>query len=137
MLTRLRIKNFKKFKDVDIELGQAVVLIGSNNSGKTAALQALALWDIGRRRWTEKRGGKPLGKRPGATINRNDLLAIPVPVAKLLWRNLHVQDVRRVGEARKQEMRQTCFSAERRVEAWHPASRASAAYADASTNCKS
>jgi energy-coupling factor transporter ATP-binding protein EcfA2 len=103
MLTRLRIRNFKKFKDVDIELGQAVVLIGPNNSGKTAALQALALWDIGRRRWTEKRGGKPLGKRPGATINRNDLLAIPVPVAKLLWRNLHVQDVRRVGEARKQE----------------------------------
>jgi energy-coupling factor transporter ATP-binding protein EcfA2 len=103
MLTRLRIRNFKKFKDVDIELGQAVVLIGPNNSGKTAALQALALWDIGRRRWTEKRGEKPPGKRPGATINRNDLLAIPVPVAKLLWRNLHVQDVRRVGETRKQE----------------------------------
>lgn len=103
MLTRLHIRNFKKFKDVDIELGQAVVLIGPNNSGKTAALQALALWDIGRRRWSEKRGEKAPGKRPGVTINRNDLLAIPVPVAKLLWRNLHVQDVQRVGEDRKQD----------------------------------
>jgi hypothetical protein len=103
MLTRLRIRNFKKFKDVEIELGPAVVLIGPNNSGKTAALQALALWDIGRRRWTEKWGDKPPGKRSGVTINRNDLLAIPVPVAKLLWRNLHVQDVRRIGEERKQD----------------------------------
>jgi ABC-type taurine transport system ATPase subunit len=103
MLTRLRIKNFKRFGDVDIELGPAVVLIGPNNSGKTAALQALALWDIGRRRWTEKWGDKPPGKRSGVTINRNDLLAIPVPVAKLLWRNLHVQDVRRVGQERRQD----------------------------------
>jgi len=103
MLTRLRIRNFKRFNDVDIELGPAVVLLGPNNSGKTAALQALALWDIGRRRWSEKRGGKAPGKRPGVTINRNDLLAIPVPVAKLLWRNLHVQDVQRVGEERKQD----------------------------------
>jgi len=96
MLTRLRIRNFKKFKDVDIELGQAVVLIGPNNSGKTAALQALALWDIGRRRWTEKRGKTAPKERPGVTINRNDLVSIPVPVASLLWRDLHVRDVKRV-----------------------------------------
>lgn len=96
MLTRLRIRNFKRFADVDVELGQAVVLIGPNNSGKTAALQALALWDIGRRRWTEKRGKTAPEKRPGVTINRNDLVSIPVPVASLLWRDLHVRDVKRV-----------------------------------------
>ncbi len=95
MLTRLRIRNFKKFKDVDIELGQAVVLIGPNNSGKTAALQALALWDIGRRRWTEKRGKTASKERPGVAVNRFDLVSIPVPVASLLWRDLHVRDVRR------------------------------------------
>jgi predicted ATPase len=30
MLTRLIIRNFKRFADVDIELGSPVVLIGSN-----------------------------------------------------------------------------------------------------------
>ena len=54
MLTRLRIKNFKRFPDADIELGQAVVFIGQNNSVKTAALQALALWDIGLRKWNKE-----------------------------------------------------------------------------------
>jgi predicted ATPase len=55
MLTRLRIKNFKRFGDADVELGQSVVFIGPNNSGKTTALQALALWDLGLRKWNERR----------------------------------------------------------------------------------
>jgi ABC-type taurine transport system ATPase subunit len=93
MLTRLRIKNFKRFDDVDIELGKSVVFIGPNNSGKTTALQALALWDIGVRLWNAKRGGKASPeKRPGVTINRRDLISIPVPVANLLWRSLHVRE---------------------------------------------
>ena len=45
MLTRMRVKNFKKLEEADIELGKSVVLIGPNNSGKTTALQALALWN--------------------------------------------------------------------------------------------
>ena len=96
MLTRLRIKNFKRFPDADIELGQAVVFIGQNNSGKTTALQALALWDVGLRKWNEEYKGKIVPpQRPGVTINRRDLVAIPVPVANLLWRNLHVRDVKK------------------------------------------
>lgn len=99
MLTRIRIRNFKRFKDLDIELGKAVVLIGPNNSGKTTALQALALWDIGLRRWNEKWKGKSSPeKRPGVTINRRDLVSIPVPVANLLWRNLHVRNTSRSKE---------------------------------------
>jgi len=86
-----------RFDDVEVELGKAVVLIGRNNSGKTTVLQALALWDIGVRRWNEKRKGKPSPeKRPGVTINRRDLVSIPVPHANLLWRALHVRDVTRV-----------------------------------------
>ncbi|MEA3351102.1 MAG: AAA family ATPase, partial [Chloroflexota bacterium] len=34
-------------------------------------------------------------KRPRATINRRDLIAIPLPSAKLFWHNLHVRDVQR------------------------------------------
>ena len=98
MLTRLRIRNFKRFGEADIELGQSVVFIGPNNSGKTTALQALALWNVGLQKWNERREGKTSPeKRPGVTINRRDLIAIPVPDANLLWRKLHVRDVRRVN----------------------------------------
>jgi ABC-type taurine transport system ATPase subunit len=108
MLTHLTIRNFKRFGEVKIELGNPVVLIGPNNSGKTAVLQALALWDIGVRRWVEKRGiGESAPrKRPGVTINRRDLTAIPIPNAKLLWRDLQVRDVQRVdGQTRTRNVR--------------------------------
>lgn len=97
MLTKLTIRNFKRFGDAEIELGNPVVFVGPNNSGKTTALQALALWGTGVRRWTEKRSGREAPeKRPGVTVNRRDLVTVPVPEAKLLWRRLHVRDVRRV-----------------------------------------
>jgi len=96
MLTKLTIRNFKRFGEVEIELGNPVVFIGPNNSGKTSALQALALWEIGLKKWNEKRKGKSAPeKRPGVTINRKDLVSIPVPDANLLWRDLHVRDVRK------------------------------------------
>ncbi|MFH1741866.1 MAG: AAA family ATPase, partial [bacterium] len=92
MLTQLTIRNFKRFDEATIDLGKTVVFVGPNNSGKTTALQALALWDIGIRSWNAKREGKTSPeKRPGVTINRRDLIAIPVPLASLLWRGLHVR----------------------------------------------
>lgn len=102
MLTKLRIRNFKLFDEAEIELGERVVLIGPNNSGKTSALQALSLWDVGVRRWLEKRGsGGVPEKRPGVTINRRDLIAVPIPAANLLWRDLHVREgVRENGRTR-------------------------------------
>lgn len=106
MLTKLTIRNFKLFKNVEIELGERVVLIGPNNAGKTSALQALALWDVGTKRWLEKRGGGAVPeKRPGVTINRRDLIAVPVPVANLLWRDLHVRESSRAdGKTRTQNV---------------------------------
>ena len=94
MLTNLRIKNFKRLEDVEIELGKTVVFVGPNNSGKTTALQALALWEVGLRKWLEKRSAKDTPeKRPGVTINRRDLIAVPVPAANLLWSDLHVRSI--------------------------------------------
>lgn len=98
MLTKLAIRGFKRFEEVAIELGSPVVFIGPNNSGKTSAMQALALWDIGLKRWNEKRSGQGIPhKRPGVTVNRRDLVAIPIPYANLLWRGLRVRDVKRVN----------------------------------------
>lgn len=53
MLTSLTVRNFKRFDDVAVELGSPVVFIGPNNSGKTTALQVLALWDVGLCCWSE------------------------------------------------------------------------------------
>jgi len=107
MLNKLIIRNFKRFGEVEIELGNPVVFIGPNNSGKTTALQALALWDIGLKRWIEKRQGKTTPEKPpGVTINRRDLIAVPVPSANLLWRDLHVRDIRRTqNKQRTQNIR--------------------------------
>ena len=107
MLTKLAIRNFKRFSEVEIELGNPVAFIGPNNSGKTSAMQALALWDIGLRRWNEKRSGKSAPeRRPGVTVNRRDLVSIPVPNARLLWHGLHVRNLLRSnGKQRTQNVR--------------------------------
>ena len=110
MLTRLLIRNFKRFEEADIELGSPAVFIGPNNSGKTAAIQALALWEIGLKRWLERRGGGTPrsngdGKHLGVTVNRRDLVAVPVPEARLLWTDLRYQRFRRVdGKAKRKRV---------------------------------
>ena len=102
MLTRLAVRNFKLFDEIELDLGLQVVLIGPNNAGKTTALQALALWDVGLKRWIEKRGaGAVPAKRPGVTVNRRDLIALPVPTAKLLWRDLHTHTGGRYEDGRQ------------------------------------
>ena len=109
MITRLRVSNFKRFGTADIELGGNVVFIGPNNSGKSTALQAFTLWDAGWRRWSERREqkdgeGKPLSSakvRPGVTLNRRDLFAIPVPTARLLWKDLHTRETSGFGKEKK------------------------------------
>lgn len=93
MITKVTVENFKRFQTATLDLGHSVVFIGPNNSGKTTALQAIALWDIGWRRWSEKRLLGSAEKRTGVTINRRDLTSIPMPSAKLLWHNLRTHKV--------------------------------------------
>lgn len=95
MITKFTIANFKRLDQVEIELGESVVFIGPNNSGKTSALQSLALWNVGWRRWAEKRDNSSASQRTGVTINRKSLTALPVPSAKLLWRDLTTQQTSR------------------------------------------
>ena len=107
MLTKLICRNFKRFEEMEVELGNPVVFIGPNNSGKTTALQALALWDIGLKLWNEHSGGRPqAATRAGVAINRRDPIFVPVPNARLLWRNLQVRDIQRIsGKQRTQNVR--------------------------------
>jgi len=108
MLTRLLVRNFKRFAELELELGSVVVFIGPNNSGKSSALEALTLWQLGVRRWVERRGmGLPeRRRRAGVAVNRRDLVAAPVPRANLLWRDLRVRQSRRIaGKQHTQNIR--------------------------------
>lgn len=93
MITQITIRNFKKLDDVSFEVGNPVVFIGPNNSGKTTALQAIGLWALGTIKWYgARKDGKPRAKkRSGVPINRNDLLMLPVSTASLLWSKTSVR----------------------------------------------
>ncbi|MDA8002181.1 MAG: AAA family ATPase [Alphaproteobacteria bacterium] len=88
MLTKITIRNFKLFKEVEIPLGNGFVLIGPNNSGKTSALQALTLWHAGLQKLVERHSAKGLQdmlQRPGITVNRLDLIPLPVVEVDSIW----------------------------------------------------
>lgn len=93
MLTKLICRNFKRFDEIEVEFGNPVVFIGPNNSGKTTALQALTLWETGLKRWNENRKQNSNSKKQsGVVINRLHLISVPIPQARLLWKNLQVRD---------------------------------------------
>ena len=89
MLTKLTVRNFKQFDEIEIPLAERVLLVGPNNSGKTTAMQALTLWELARREWNGR--VVPASETSGipmATLNRLSLTMIPTPSADALWRNL-------------------------------------------------
>ena len=95
MLTKIIIRNFKLFDEVEIPLGNGFVFVGPNNSGKTSALQALTLWHTGLQKWAERHASKDKNeipaKRPGVTVNRLDLVTLPVAEVDLIWLNRKVR----------------------------------------------
>lgn len=99
MITKITINNFKKIETISFELNTPLVLIGPNNSGKTSILQAITLWDAGLKKWAAQKAtkgnGSNGGKRQGVSINRKDLISLPVPSAKMLWHNLNTHSVTR------------------------------------------
>lgn len=93
MLTHLTVRRFKLFEEVSIELGERVVLIGPNNSGKSSVLQAIALWEVGTKRWLERRGTRQAPrKRRGVALNRRDLVSVPVMSTDFLWHKMRLRE---------------------------------------------
>lgn len=102
MLTKITIENFKRLQKAEIELGDTVVFVGPNNSGKTTALQALTLWHVGLTAWISKKGKSGTAKeRTGVTLNRRELIGLPIPSAALLWRDLHTRETSRENGKQK------------------------------------
>ncbi len=88
MITKVVIKNLKRFETVEIPLQEAVVFAGPNNGGKSTAIQALTLWNFCLRRWLAEKGeetGSKAKDRPGVPITRKDLTVIPTRSVRHLW----------------------------------------------------
>lgn len=94
LLHYLEIENFKRFGDKQrIELDHPAVLIGPNNCGKTSAIQALALWSQAVKTWYDVRKDSSAKERTATSINRLNIVAIPVQRTRLFWHNTRVQNV--------------------------------------------
>jgi len=88
MITKLTIKNLKRFETVEIPFQEAVVFAGPNNSGKSTAIQAFTLWYFCLRHWLSERGeesGSKAKDRPGVPITRKDLTVVPTRSVRHLW----------------------------------------------------
>ena len=88
----LEIQNFKRFGDRQrIELEHPTVLIGPNNCGKTTAIQAIALWSQAVKTWYGSKGNAPPRERTSTSLNRLNLVSVPVQRTRYFWHNTVVR----------------------------------------------
>ena len=99
MIHKIKIKNFKGIRDLEIEAGETLVLFGENDSGKSTILQALAVWSEVVAAWV--RGGEgselDLARDPEnnyQTVNliKTDFRAMPLYGLDHLWRERFVKN---------------------------------------------
>ena len=92
LLHYLEIRNFKHFGDRQrIELDHPAVLIGPNNCGKTTAIQAIALWSQAVRTWFEAKGRSRPKERTATSLNRLNIVSVPVQRTRYFWHNTAVR----------------------------------------------
>ena len=92
LLHYLEIRNFKNFGELQrIELDHPAVLIGPNNCGKTTAIQAIALWSQAVRTWFAAKGSSTPKKRTATSLNRLNILSVPVQRTRHFWHNMDVR----------------------------------------------
>ena len=92
LLHWFEVRDFKRFGESQrIEFDHPSVLIGPNNSGKTTALQAIALWSQAVRTWYESKGQAPPAQRTSTSLNRLNIVAVPVRRTRLFWHNATVR----------------------------------------------
>ena len=92
LLHYLEIRNFKRFGETQrIDLDHPAVLIGPNNSGKTTAIQAIALWSQAVRTWFDIKGEAPPKERTSTGLNRLNIISVPVQRTRYFWHNAAVR----------------------------------------------
>lgn len=92
LLHYIEIENFKRFGARQrIELDHPAVLIGPNNCGKTSAIQALALWAQAVQTWYDVRKDSAARERTATSLNRLNIVAVPVQRTRFFWHNAQVR----------------------------------------------
>ncbi|WP_332029948.1 ATP-dependent nuclease [Kaistella sp.] len=81
MIHKLILKNFKRIKNETFEFNNFDLIVGSNNSGKSTVLQALAIWQFCVDQFTQS---KRSGSR-GISVVLPNFTALPLPEFNLLW----------------------------------------------------
>ena len=85
-ISKVVLRNFKRFQEETFHLGDHVVLAGPNNSGKTTLLQAIGAWSLALGRWHElgdsqRRGGGYTKQN----LNRLEFYPVPMRSFDLMW----------------------------------------------------
>ena len=92
LLHYVEIEHFKRFGARQrIELDHPAVLIGPNNCGKTSVIQALALWSQAVRTWYDARRDSSAKERTATSLNRLNIVAVPVQRTRFFWHNTQVR----------------------------------------------
>lgn len=85
-ISKVVLRNFKRFQEETFHLGDHVVLAGPNNSGKTTLLQAIGAWSLALGRWHEL--GDSQRRSGGYTkqnLNRLEFYPVPMRSFDLMW----------------------------------------------------
>lgn len=96
MITEVRLKRFKRFKEETFHLNQngLTICAGPNNSGKSTLLHALAVWSFGVNVVRQFKGEDAFlkgFKGQGAGLSNDDFTPINIPDLRHLWHNLKSQ----------------------------------------------
>jgi AAA15 family ATPase/GTPase len=84
MIHKLILRKFKRFDDEIFLFNNFDLIVGTNNSGKSTILQALAIWQFCVEQF---RTYKKKGEKRGIQIPIQSFTALPVPEFNLLWRD--------------------------------------------------
>lgn len=113
MITAVRLRKFKKFKNETIELlPEGITLVaGGNNSGKSSLLHGLAVWEFCRTAIEMEKGAGAFyvgAHHQGLGLGNDEFSPVAVPSLKHLWTNLRPQRQASDGETDGYTMRIAC-----------------------------
>lgn len=83
-IKNIQIRKFKKFQMLDVDFQDLDCLVGSNNSGKSTLLQALALFGFCLHQCLSKINGNPITLK-NRSISEEDFVVLPVAKGTDLW----------------------------------------------------
>ena len=84
MITKVILRNFKRFVSEKFDFDSRVLLAGQNNSGKTTVIQAIAAWRYAVRVWLEQGANR---KERAVGLTRKEFAPVPLREFNQLWAN--------------------------------------------------